>query len=231
MQTLEDVLGSRTNIAVLRYLTAIAGGLSGNEIAARLQLQQSSVRKALERLVEIGVVTRTDHGRSAAYEVDNQLAFIRTLLMPLFEAEARTHRTVIKSVARACEKLRPKPLAVVMFGSAARGNRDFRDIDVLCVVGSDSSKTKLDDAVTDAFEQVRRAYKVPISTLVATEAELASSKLKSLLAQICRDGLLVFGVPVNTLGDLRVWNDDTKNNDSQVSRLDRRSRARGKVPR
>jgi predicted transcriptional regulator len=65
MQTLEDVLGSRVNIAVLRYLTAVSGSLSGNKIANRLGLQQSSVRLAFERLVEAGVVTRTDVGRSA----------------------------------------------------------------------------------------------------------------------------------------------------------------------
>ncbi|HXC25519.1 MAG TPA: winged helix-turn-helix domain-containing protein, partial [Gemmatimonadaceae bacterium] len=63
MIVLDDVLGSRVNIAILRYLSAIQGGLSGNDIAKRLEIQQSSARQALERLVDTGVITRTDVGR------------------------------------------------------------------------------------------------------------------------------------------------------------------------
>jgi DNA-binding IclR family transcriptional regulator len=46
----EDVLGSRVNIQILRYLVAVRGGVSGNEIATRLGLQQSSARQALDSL-------------------------------------------------------------------------------------------------------------------------------------------------------------------------------------
>ena len=104
MQTLEDVLGSRINIAVLRYLTAIRGSLSGNEIAKRLRLQQSSVRLALERLVETGVVTRTDVGRSAGYELDQRLAFVRALLIPLFREETQLRGKLMSALARGSEK-------------------------------------------------------------------------------------------------------------------------------
>src|SRR5262245_46150035 len=89
MQVLEDILGSRINISILRYLTAIRVPLSGNEIATRLSLQQSSVRKALERLVAARVLTRTDVGRSAAYQFNHGQAFQRSILVPLFHAETQ----------------------------------------------------------------------------------------------------------------------------------------------
>lgn len=114
MQTLEDVLGSRVNLAVLRYLSAVSGGQSGNEIAKRLGLQQSSVRLALERLVEAGVVIRNDIGRSAAYKVDQRLAFVRTVLVPLFRAEAKLRDRLLSSIARDSRRLKPKPHAVVV---------------------------------------------------------------------------------------------------------------------
>ncbi len=50
---------------MLRLLGRLAGGLSGNAVARRLGLQQFAVRKALERLVARGLVTRTDVGRAA----------------------------------------------------------------------------------------------------------------------------------------------------------------------
>jgi DNA-binding IclR family transcriptional regulator len=79
-----------------RYSAAIRGGLSGNEIATRLGLQQSSARQALEHLVAARVVTRTDVGRSAAYELDRELAFANVVLVPLFQSEARLRDDLIR---------------------------------------------------------------------------------------------------------------------------------------
>jgi predicted nucleotidyltransferase len=205
MQTLEDVLGSRINIAVLRYLTAISGSLSGNEISKRLRLQQSSVRLALERLVETGIVTRADVGRSAGYEIDQRLAFVRTLLIPLFREETQLRDRLIGTLVRGSEKLEPQPSAVVLFGSLARGVRDFRDIDLLCVVAKDRDKSLLHDAIAVAYNQVQREFKVPVSAVVATDAELGSPKLESVVGEARRDGLLLFGIAPRQLRSMRVW--------------------------
>jgi DNA-binding transcriptional ArsR family regulator len=208
MQTLEDVLGSRVNVAVLRYLTAIRGGLSGNEIAKRLGLQQSSVRQALERLVSTGVVTRTDLGRTAGYEVDHQLTFVRALLVPLFRVESGLRARLISALARDSTRLRPKVQAGVLFGSLARGMRDFRDVDLLFVVANERHKALVHDAIAGAFEKIRRDYKVPVSAIVATETELSSPKLRSAVAEARRDGLLLFGTAPADLRDVRSWRND-----------------------
>lgn len=210
MQTIEDVLGSRVNVAVLRYLAAIRGSLSGNEIAKRLHLQQSSVRQALERLVEAGVVTRTDLGRSAAYELDQRLAFVRALLIPLFREEARLRDRLMDALARGSGKLQPKPRAVILFGSLARGTRDFRDVDLLCIVAKEHDKSLLHDAVADGFDQIRREYKVPVSALVVTEAELKSAKVESTVMETRRDGVLLYGTAPGELRGLRALNADAR---------------------
>jgi predicted nucleotidyltransferase len=205
MQTLEDTLGSRVNVAVLRYLTAIRGRLSGNEIAKRLRLQQSSVRQALERLVEVGIVTRMDVGRSAAYELDHELAFVRAVLIPLFRDEAVLRDKLINALARDTDKLRPKPKAVVLFGSLARGARDFRDVDLLCVAADKRHKALLHDAVASAYGRIRREYKVPVSAVVATETELRSPKMTSAVSEADRDGLLLLGAAPASLRNVRSW--------------------------
>jgi predicted nucleotidyltransferase len=210
MQILEDVLGSRINIAVLRYLTAITGSLSGNEIAKRLGLQQSSVRLALERLVESGVVTRTDVGRSAGYELDQRLAFVRALLIPLFRDETHLRDKLMSILARGSEKLRPKPRAVVLFGSLARGERNFRDVDLLCVVAKESDKSPLHDSIGGAYSHVQREYKVPVSAVVASDAELGSSRLESVVGEARRDGLLLFGSAPHRLRGVRTWDTEDR---------------------
>lgn len=209
MQTLEDVLGSRINIAVLRYLTAVRGSLSGNEIAKRLGLQQSSVRLALERLVAAGVVNRTDVGRSAAYELDHQLTFVRAVLDPLFRNETSLHARLMDSVVRGADKLHPKPQAVIVFGSTARGTRDFRDVDLLCVAAEARHKALLHDAVAGAFDHVRRQFKVPVSAIVATDQEIRSPKLESAVNEIRRDGILLTGSLPTHLRGVRSWKERT----------------------
>lgn len=206
MQTLEDALSSRVNIAVLRYLTGVSGSLSGNEIAKRLRLQQSSVRLALERLVEVGVVTRMDIGRSAAYELDHRLAFVRGLLIPLFRDEASLRDKLLNGLVRGSDKLEPKPMAVVLFGSVARGRRDFRDIDLLCIATKERHKPLLHDAVAGAFNHIQRDFMVPVSAVIATEAELNSPKLVSVVQEARREGLLLLGTAPGELRGVRAWN-------------------------
>ncbi len=203
MPILEDVLGSRVNIQILRYLVAIRGGLSGNEIAIRLGLQQSSARQALERLVAAGVVTRTDVGRSAAYEVDRKLAFANVVLEPLFQSEARLRDDLIEALAHACNELGSELESVILFGSLARGERDFRDADLLFVVPKKKDKAQLHDRIAEHFEPVRQRFGVPVSAVVVTEAELHSLKLASVVDAARGDGILLFGSPPGLFQNVR----------------------------
>lgn len=205
MQTLENVLGTRVNLAVLRYLSVVNSALSGNEIARRLGLQQSSVRLALERLVEAGVVTRNDVGRSAAYQLDQRLVFVRTVLLPLFRAEAALRERLLSAIARGCAKLKPRPQSVVVFGSAARGARDFRDVDLLCIAAREGDKVLVHDSVAGAFDHFQRDFKVPISVVVATSRELRTRKLDAVTREARRDGMVVFGTAPAELSRVAGW--------------------------
>ncbi len=205
MPILEDVLGSRVNIQILRYLAAIRGGLSGNEIATRLGLQQSTARQALERLVAARVVTRMDVGRSAAYELDRELAFANVVLIPLFQSEAQLRDNLIEALIHACEELGSGLESVVLFGSLARGDRDFRDADLLLLVAKRQDKAKLHDRVAEHFELVRRCFGVPVSAVVVAEPELHSPKLASVTDAVRRDGIILFGTPPSWFSTLRAW--------------------------
>jgi len=201
---LEDVLGSRVNIQILRYLVAIRGGLSGNEIATRLGLQQSSARQALERLVAARVITRTDVGRSAAYELDRELAFSNAVLAPLFQSETQLRNDLIEALAHACRESGGELASAVLFGSLARGDRDFRDADLLFVVPKKKDKEQLHDRIAEHFEPVRRRFGTPVSAVVVTEAELHSPRLASVVDAAREVGILLLGSPPALLENVRV---------------------------
>lgn len=203
MPVLEDVLGSRVNIQILRYLVAIRGGLSGNEIATRLGLQQSSARQALERLVAARIVMRTDVGRSAAYELDRELALSNVVLAPLFQSETRLRNDLIEALAHECGTLGSKLETVVLFGSLARNDRDFRDADLLFVVPKKKDKAHLHDRIAEQFESVRRRFATPVSAVVVTEADLRSPRFASVVDAVRQDGILLFGSTHGLLQNVR----------------------------
>jgi DNA-binding transcriptional ArsR family regulator len=208
MPVLEDVLGSRVNIQILRYLVAIRGSLSGNEIATRLGLQQSSARQALERLVAAGIVTRMDVGRSAAYDLNRELAFSSVVLAPLFHSENQLRNDLIEALAYECSALGTELESALLFGSLARDDREFRDADLLFVVPNKKDKAQLHDRIADRFESVRRRFATPVSAVVVTKAELHSPKLASVVDAVRRDGILLFGSPRGLLQDVRRRNSD-----------------------
>jgi hypothetical protein len=86
--------------------------------------------------------------------------------------EARLSDDLMRDLLRAVRRLEPAPKAVLLFGSVARGARDFRDVDLLCVVSKERDKEPLHEAVAGDFAVIRRRYKTPISAIIATEPEL-----------------------------------------------------------
>lgn len=193
MLPLEDVFGDRLNVTVLRLLSQIAGGVSGNGVARRLGLQQSAVRKALERLVERGVVTRTDVGRTAAYALDTRREVVRRVVLPAFRAEARLGERLRRALQRAALALRPRPAAVVLYGSVARGAPHPGDVDLLVIPARAADEEPLRAALLDAVRPVEVRFRLAVHPVVMTAAELAARRDDPLVAAIAADGLLLSG--------------------------------------
>lgn len=205
MVPLEDVLGERANITVLRLLTAVRGSLSGSEIARRVGIQQSTARKALERLVVRGVIVRTDIGRAAAYELDTRLELVEAVILPLFRAEAELRERLWADLARAVGQLEPTPVAGIVYGSVARGERAPRDLDLLLVAESDSEEERLRESLLEATEAFASQYQVGISPLFITQSELRDRGQEGILKSVVREGILLFGKPVGPLRHVRRW--------------------------
>lgn len=204
MLPLEDVFGDRLNVTVLRLLSQVAGGVSGNGVARRLGLQQSAVRKALERLVERGVVTRTDVGRTAAYALDDRRAVVRRVVLPAFQAEARLRERLRRALQRVAVALRPRPAAVVLYGSVARGAAAPGDVDLLVVLARPEDAEPVRAALLDAVRPIEVRYQLAVQPVVMTAAELAARRDDPLVAAIAADGLLLSGRAPGPLRRIRV---------------------------
>jgi predicted nucleotidyltransferase/biotin operon repressor len=203
MLPLEDVFGDRLNVTVLRLLSQVAGGMSGNGVARRLGLQQSAVRKALERLVARGVVSRADVGRSAAYALDARREVVRRVVLPAFRAEARLGERLRRALQRRALALRPAPAAVVLYGSVARGAAAPRDVDLLVVLGQPDDVEPVRTALLEAVRPLEIRFQLAVHPVVLTLAELAARKDDPLIAAVAAEGLLLSGRASGPLRTLR----------------------------
>lgn len=203
MLPLEDVFGDRLNVTVLRLLSQLAGGHSGNDIARRLGLQQSAVRKALERLVARGVVTRTDVGRSAAYALDTRREVVRRVVLPAFQAEARLGERLRRALQRRALTLRPPPSAVVLYGSVARGAAAPGDVDLLVVLAEAADEEPVRAALLDAARPLEHRFQIAVNPVVLTAAELEARREDPLVTAIASEGLLLSGRAAGPLRRVR----------------------------
>ena len=203
MLPLEDVFGDRLNVTVLRLLSQVAGGVSGNGVARRLGLQQSAVRKALERLVARGVVTRTDVGRTAAYALDDRREVVRRVVLPTFRAEARLGERLRRALQRVALALRPRPAAVVLYGSVARGAPAPGDVDLLVVLARPEDEEPVRAALLDAVRPVEMRFQLAVHPVVMTAAELGVRRDDPLVAAVAADGILLSGRPPAPLRRVR----------------------------
>lgn len=177
--------------------------MSGNGVARRLGLQQSAIRKALERLVARGVVTRTDVGRTAAYALDARREVVRRMVLPAFRAEAQLGERLRRALQRLALALRPRPAAVVLYGSVARGAAAPGDVDLLVVLARAEDEEPVRAALLDGVRPVELRFQLAVHPVVLTAAELARRVDDPLVAAIATDGLLLSGRPPAPLRRVR----------------------------
>lgn len=203
MLPLEEVFGDRLNVTVLRLLSQVAGGMSGNGIARRLGIQQSAARKALERLVVRGVVTRADVGRTAAYALDLRREVVRRVVLAAFRAEAGLADRLRRTLQRAALALVPQPVAVVMYGSVAQGSSESGDIDLLVVLARAADEDPVRAALLDRMRRVEVRFQLAVHPVVLTRDELAARAGDPLIIAIAAEGILLSGTPPRPLRRIR----------------------------
>jgi predicted nucleotidyltransferase/predicted transcriptional regulator len=114
---------------VLAVLAGSTQPRSGRELARRAERSNTGVRHVLDRLVEHGLVSREEVGRTFLYRLNRD-----HLLAPTVEQMVDVRAALVHRLRDAIGAWEIPPLHASMFGSAARGDGDARsDIDLLIV--------------------------------------------------------------------------------------------------
>lgn len=199
---LDDILSSRTKVALLRVLMRAPGPLNGRELARRAGVDPGHASRQLRELAQSGVLRGRDQGRVVTYEVADDPSGLIGHLRELFAAEAERFRDCIKALARQL----PEAVSIVLFGSEARGEASSgSDTDLLIVVPKHTDQAE--EQAREACMSVAAAYALALSWVVMDMAELrqAEETNSDFWKSLSRDGIKLYGKTLEALQ--RSWQD------------------------
>lgn len=131
---LEEIVGRRSNIKILRILSVHKNELTGRQVAELAGLSHRACQISLRDLVSQGVVKSRRVGKAIVYNLDTDNVIVAAGIINLLNVE----RKLIEDLSRTIiEYLQGKELVTIaLFGSIATSSeRPDSDIDV-CAIAS-----------------------------------------------------------------------------------------------
>lgn len=180
---------------ILEELLRTAKPVTGRQLALQLvdRLGKSRVFEVLQELVEEGLVDREILGSAHLYSINS-----KHLCYPLLRSLTQPKELLVSLITRQLSRFSPKPEAVVLFGSVAKGTaKKGSDIDLLIV--RPNRVREDDDAWQDQLFRltlaIQNATGNELNYLDYSQAEvkrLASSGAR-LIREINQHGILLLG--------------------------------------
>lgn len=192
--TVDDLLGSRSRIAVLRVLLGVSVPLNASQIAVRSKLSHVAAASVLSEFASMGVVLSSPAGRATVYWLSRDSVYVENVLEPLFQAERDVPQYLVDDLAWAFQD---EAVSVVLFGSYARGDQTpDSDVDVALVAENPDTKSALESAIAAHASEFRSRFGASLSALTYTreEAGMLWETSPSLAESLCRDGVVVSGL-------------------------------------
>ena len=173
-EPLDDILGNRTQIKLLRLLARTRSPHTGRELARLIGQSHNTTRYALEELERNGLVLKRQAGRSNLYSLDEDNIIFTQILSPAFKLE----EDLLTEVARIfSDKLGEGLESIILFGSVAKGEEDpDSDIDLLLVFSDEVNPGDKEDDVAEASLQVAKSFGNQVSTIILKAAEFERKK-------------------------------------------------------
>ncbi len=186
---------------VLVVLAGVDAELTGREVH-RLANRGSEhgVRKVLDRLVGEGVVSRRPAGSAKLYVLNRE-----HLAAPAIEALAGMRRELLRRMREAVAAWSITPIAVIVFGSFARGEATREsDVDVLVIrrSGVDADDLAWSGQVNEFAAAVSAWTGNDARVLEYSEDELAEARDDEVLANAFSEGVEIAG-SIRSLRHLR----------------------------
>lgn len=194
LSPLNDLLGTESNVRLLRVLSLAAAPLSATELAKRAELGRTGVYPALAALEHAGIVEFTGAGSQRHVQFRRQHPLARAL-RELFVAEAGRFDSLVDALRGLFAGMSARPVAAWMDRPSEGGEGDLTI--ELHLVGAPDALGPMTDELHERMGAVERKHGVQVAVHGLTRSEIPH------LAKGREDGLsdvvLLDGVPPTTL--------------------------------
>jgi hypothetical protein len=192
-QPLDDLLGQKSKVRILRYLANSGLELNGRQIAYEIGMSPWVCHQALGGLQDQGIVVMRNVGNTHLYRLNTEHYLVRELLLPLFQKEQMLLDTVIAAIT---DGLPAPVVSLILYGSVARNEEEpFSDIDVLAVTTTEEDVPRVEQFFLQKNESVVPCFGNTLSALVMSSQELYSrlDAGEPLITEILQTGRVLYG--------------------------------------
>ncbi len=173
-ETLEDILGSKIKIRILRLFYRTKGSYTGRDIAKLIDCSPEATRKALNDLVSNGLLKLDYVGTSHNYYLNEDHMLVDKVVKKAFFAEQNSIREIARIFK---EQLGDGFQKAVIFGSVAKKKeRPDSDIDILVVIRNSTNLDSIEDQVNKAANLATAASGNPVMPIVIQAGEYERKK-------------------------------------------------------
>jgi predicted nucleotidyltransferase len=193
--TLDDLIGGKTSVRVLRILSLFPEKeFTGRQLASASGGAPSKVIQELERFRRLGIVRRKSHGRTHAWRANPDHALLR-LVAPMFEGERKLPETFLSELDRGVDDTRIS--RAILFGSFARGDeKNESDVDLLVIAERAEDIDGVRIHLDDLSSRLGTRFGLRLSAIVHSESDVPRFRKTALASNIRAEGRTLRGEPL-----------------------------------
>lgn len=195
---LDNILGQKSKVKILRYLVQYQGDFTGREIARACNISHPIAHKALSDLKDEGVIIMRKVGNCYLYSLAIEHELIKEIILPLFTKENKLLQKVTQILVFT---LKNKIESIILYGSIVSGKEKAQsDIDLLII----SKKIKpeiIEKKILEINPKILIKFGNQISPLIMTKSDFWKKfkKKDKLIAEIVKKGKILYGKSISEL--------------------------------
>ena len=198
MQLLEQLLGSKNNIRILRYLVKYQDWeFNISELSRDINMNKGVLSRLVRKLKENNLIKINQKGKIVLFKLNKDNIIIKNLLIPIFKIENNLFNDFIKPKILGLKSR--KVLSIILYGSYSKNEFNLvSDLDILLIVKNKNNK--LEDQVSEikkGFLQEDLLVRIDIMTL--KEFKRSYKMKESFIISIEKNHKILYGNNFNGL--------------------------------
>jgi predicted nucleotidyltransferase len=193
---LDDIFQTPSSVRVLRVLVHSELDLTGRQIADMAGLNPQTCQNTLDRLNDLHLLATRRVGRAYLYRLRTNNIIVMQMLRPLFVTEKSLLSSELSKVAARYEGT---AIAVVLFGSVARGEEEpGSDIDLCVIVKNPESMEAAREKGDEILDHLADATGIVPTIIVWSKDEFLEryNRGDGLARSLLEEGRSIMGPPV-----------------------------------